>query len=236
MTPIGRGHCIIAAKGLIHGKSRLSAHLDPDSLYAFNRGNIERTVTAAKDFFGREQCVVVSPCELTCAVVRKMGVRPLLQARNDGLNAGAQLARDHLRGLHARTLTVLPVDLPYVSNSALRAVLGMSMGPDQAVIVPDTASEGTNLLSFPADAELEFRFGLGSFASHLQQLSHAPLRVHVAKSSVLQVDIDTIEQLQRVQNGEWQAQGFIPVAVSPRNQPRGNHEHIPFHERIPFAT
>jgi 2-phospho-L-lactate guanylyltransferase len=197
-----RGHAIIPAKGLIHGKSRLAAHLDPQSLYGVNLGNLERTLRAAAEFFGAPRCVLVSPCQLTCATVRRMGFPVLFQERNDGLNAGLEFARACLRAAGARTLTVLPVDLAHVSNAALRAALGTWVVPGRAVIVPDSSMQGTNLLTVPADFPFEFSFGPGSFESHLAQLRRG-LKVHLAQPSSLQEDIDTIDQLLLLRGGNW---------------------------------
>lgn len=195
-----RGHVIVPAKGFLHGKSRLAAHLDAENLQALNLRNAERTLHAAAEFFGPARCVLVSPCPLTCGTVRRMGFRALFQEHNDGLNAGLELARACLRREGARTLTVLPVDLPCISNAALRAVLGLAIGPRLAAIVPDVALQGTNLLSAPADFPFSFRFGPASFGAHLAQL-RLGLEVHVAQPCALQLDLDTIEQLHLLRGG-----------------------------------
>jgi 2-phospho-L-lactate/phosphoenolpyruvate guanylyltransferase len=198
--PADRGYAIVPAKGLIDGKSRLAAHLEPEARYAFNLCNIERTLRAAAEFFGPNYCIFVSPCPLACATSRRMGIRALFQERRDGLNAGLALARDHLRAQRARRLTILPVDLPYISMAALHAALGSSIRPRHAAIVPDTCLQGTNLLSVPADLPFQFSFGPSSFDLHLIQLRRGSLDVHVGLSSSLREDIDTIDQLDRFQH------------------------------------
>lgn len=195
---LDRGHVIVPVKGLIHGKSRLAAHLSPDRVYLLNLANLDRTVRAAIAYFGPARCVFVSPCRLTCGTVRLMGLRALHQDLDDGLNAGVEYARAHLRLEGARTITVLPVDLAQVSSPALHSAIGEWTGKGLATVVPDTSAQGTNLLSMPADFDLVFAFGCGSFESHLRQLRAGGLDVRIAAPSALQEDIDTIEQLMRM--------------------------------------
>lgn len=219
-----RGHVVVVAKGLMDGKSRLASHLGSEARYAFNLRSLERTVRAAVEFFGQHQCTLVSPCLLTCGTARRMGVRVVFQERDDGLNRGLDLARDSVRAQGARTLTVLPVDLPYVSNATLRAALGMSIGPGLSAIVPDTALQGTNLLSIPADMPFEFQFGPSSFVLHLDQLRRRCVHVRVVQPSSLQEDIDTVEQLHRFISASTLQLASAPVPCQTQN----------FHDRRPL--
>ncbi|MDO9435934.1 hypothetical protein [Hydrogenophaga sp.] len=222
---LDRGHVIIPIKGLIRGKSRLAAHLPSMSVYLLNLANLDRTVRAAVEFFGPDRCVVVSPCKLTCDTVRLMGLRVLFQDLDDGLNAGVEYARAHVRAAGASTITVLPVDLAHVSAVTLQAALGRCMGPGLAAVVPDTDAQGTNLLSMPADFDLMFAFGCGSFESHLRQLRAGGLSVRVAEPCALQEDIDTIEQLRRVCDTSQDAVLSIPMChVAPYTKHRSHFE------------
>jgi 2-phospho-L-lactate/phosphoenolpyruvate guanylyltransferase len=180
---------IIPAKGLAAGKSRLMDVLLPSARQALNRAQLVRTVRAAAGAFGRCQTFVVSPCERVEEIVRTEGVGFIREPEPPGLNEGLETARAFLLGHGQTSLCVLPVDLPAVSEGALRELLCMRPA-GRALIVPDREGDGTNFLRLPPGCAIPFSYGLNSFAKHVRLLETAGWAPEIAMGTCLRDDLD----------------------------------------------
>lgn len=182
---------VIPAKGLAAGKSRLMDALLPSARHALNRAQLVLTVRAAAGAFGRRQTFVVSPCERVEEIVRAEGVGFIRESEPPGLNEGLETARDFLlgQGQGQASLCVLPVDLPAVSEGALRELLCLRP-VGRALIVPDREGDGTNFLRLPAGCAIPFSYGLGSFAKHVRLLEAAGWAPEIAMGTCLRDDLD----------------------------------------------
>ena len=101
-------------------------------------------------------------------------------AIDDGVDQITKLGIDHIVVSHA--------DLPRPHNLPLVARAGC------VTLVPDRRRDGTNVMSFPAQAPIPASYGAGSFRRHLAQaMALAPLgvAVEVRADPDLSLDLDT---------------------------------------------
>jgi len=184
-------YAIVPVKDLREAKSRLSSALDPEVRAELALRMMVRVLSALRGADVENVCVV-SPDEAVLDVASKSGVAPLMQD-DSGLNPALEQGRRLAVEAGASELLVLPADLPLLEPSDIRALLEKTGDCPPISISPDGEGSGTNaLLLRPPDA-LPFRFGLDSFAKHLQAAEERDLGVRVVERPGLAFDLDTVE-------------------------------------------
>ena len=105
----------------------------------------------------------------------------------------------------ARSLLVLPGDLPLLSVEALDELLmaadaGLvaAAGGPLVAIVPSDAGGGTNALLLRPPDVIAPAFGPGSFEAHLRAAAAAGAAVQVVSDPSLGFDLDTPDDLERL--------------------------------------
>ena len=158
---------IIPVGTLASAKSRLGETLDAEERQDLVDRLLARTVSAALAVDGLHDVLVVSPDREVLGRASDLGARTLRQ-RSRGLNAGLREAREDVVAGGATALLVLPIDLPFVSADAIRALTdALSALPQPAVVlVPDRHGSGTNALALRAPDVIDFAFGRASRAAH----------------------------------------------------------------------
>ena len=128
---------IIPVANLEGAKTRLGETLDAEERHDLVTGLLARTVVTALAVAGLDDVLVVSPDREVLTRAAELGARTLRQ-RSRGLNAGLREGRDDATAGGADAILVLPIDLPFVSDEAIAAVLAPL--PD----APRTADAGTD--------------------------------------------------------------------------------------------
>lgn len=113
-----------------------------------------------------------------------------LRDPSPGLNPALEGARRLLAGYDA--VLVALGDLPELTSAEVSAFVDCLSSPG-AVLAPDEAEQGTNLLLVAPPPGLRFCFGPGSFQAHLAAAEG--LTTHVFRSPGTMRDLDTPEQL-----------------------------------------
>jgi 2-phospho-L-lactate guanylyltransferase len=187
---------VVPVKDLWGTKSRLKPILNPGARAGLTIYMMGRVVSAIRDA-GVENVCVVSPDPIVLDEVLKRGVTPLLQ-ESRGLNPALEEGRRWAMERGGSSLLILPADLPLLDPEDVRAVLDGIGEEDSIVIAPDGTRSGTNALMLrPADA-LPFSFGPGSYEAHLQAAQERGLAVRVCERPHLAFDLDTAEDLARL--------------------------------------
>lgn len=107
-----------------------------------------------------------------------------------GLNGAVDDAVDRVTSLGFDHLTVTHADLPLPD-----ALIGVAR-PGTVTFVPDRRSDGTNVMSFPAQAPVRASYGGGSFRRHLAQaMARDDVPVEVRFDPELSLDLDTVRDL-----------------------------------------
>jgi 2-phospho-L-lactate guanylyltransferase len=191
---------VVPVKDLWGTKSRLKPILDPGARAGLTIYMMGRVISALRETDVDEVCVV-SPDRIVLDEAEKRGASPLAQESrglNPALEEGRLRAMDH----GASSLLVLPADLPLLEAQDVRAVLESGVDAPSVVISPDGARAGTNaLLLHPPDA-LPFAFGPGSYQAHLHAARERGLDVRVCERPHLAFDLDTVEDLARLDKPE----------------------------------
>ncbi len=191
---------VVPVKDLLGTKSRLKPILNPGARAGLTLYMMGRVISALKEA-GVENVCVVSPDSIVLDEAGKRGAAPLLQ-ESRGLNPALEQGRRWAMERDASTLLVLPADLPLLDAGDVRAVLEGVGREGSVVISPDGAHAGTNaLLLRPPDA-MPFAFGPGSYEAHLRAARERGLEVRVRERPHLSFDLDTAEDLARLDEKE----------------------------------
>ena len=191
---------VVPVKDLWGTKSRLEPILNPGARAGLTLYMMGRVVSAIRGA-GVENVCVVSPDRIVLDEARKRGATPLLQ-ESRGLNPALEEGRRWVTERGGSSLLVLPADLPLLDPGDVRAVLDRIGEEDSIVISPDGGRTGTNaLLLRPPDA-LPFNFGPGSYEAHLRATRERGLDFRVCERPHLAFDLDTAEDLARLDEKE----------------------------------
>jgi len=157
---------------------------------------LQRVLKVAREV--TDDVVVISPSRALGEIVEPSGARLVVQ-RGMGLNEGLEQARFDALVDDIETLIVLHGDLPNVQAADIELLAGaLPDGDAPAVaIAPDRAGTGTNGLVLRPPGVIRFRFGVGSFAAHLEEVEAAGVPLVAVNRSGLAFDLDTPEDLAR---------------------------------------
>ena len=191
---------VVPVKDLLGTKSRLKPILNAGARAGLTLYMMGRVISALREA-GVENVCVVSPDRVVLGEARERGAEPLLQ-ESLGLNPALEEGRRWAVDRGASSLLVLPADLPLLEAGDVGAVLEGVGQEDSVVISPDASHAGTNaLLLRPPDA-LPFAFGPGSYEAHLRSARERGLEVRVRERPHLSFDLDTAEDLARLDERE----------------------------------
>jgi 2-phospho-L-lactate guanylyltransferase len=201
---LSRLHVVVPVRTVGGGKSRLGHALDPEERADLILGMLRRELSVISDWGGSEAVHVVTPDATLVPIVRFDGARAILQT-DDGLNEGLALAQRRVVDAGATAVLVLPGDLPLVSSEALErirdaadAAIAAGSGRPIVVLVPADARGGTNgLLLSPPDV-IAPCFGPSSLERHMRAAAAADASVQVVVEPTLAFDLDTPEDLRRL--------------------------------------
>jgi 2-phospho-L-lactate guanylyltransferase len=184
---------IIPVRGIAEGKSRLAGVLDTTARARLNRQLLEHTLRTVAGWHGElDHCTVVSACRETLAIAERLGAIPVDEgSETGGLNAAVKRGAAYAGGRGARTILVLPCDLPYLSAAALDAMVEAAVSERHLVIAPDQQGNGTNALLAVALEATDFRFGEGSCAAHVALAAERGWQVALCRHPELEFDLDT---------------------------------------------
>lgn len=183
-------------RGLDAAKTRLAPSLDPSERVMLASQLLQRVLRVAREV--TDDVVVISPSRPLAEIVEASGCRLSVQ-RGMGLNEGLDQARSDALMEGIETLVILHGDLPNLRAEDIRtlcAALPEGDAPGVA-IAPDRAGTGTNGLALRPPGVIGFRFGVGSFAAHAEEVERAGVPAVAVNRSGLAFDLDTPEDLAR---------------------------------------
>ncbi|MEY3691366.1 MAG: 2-phospho-L-lactate guanylyltransferase [Actinomycetota bacterium] len=175
---------VVPVKSFAAAKGRLAGVLDADARAALARRCAEQVVASGAPW----PVYVVCDDEPTRSWAVSVGARPVRQD-SPGLNAAVACGVTAARNDGATHVVVSHADLPLVTTYSHLVHAG------EIVLVPDRHRDGTNVLSMPVDARLEFRYGPGSLAAHLAAAAATGLPHRIIEDAQLGLDLDTLDDL-----------------------------------------
>jgi 2-phospho-L-lactate/phosphoenolpyruvate guanylyltransferase len=191
-------YAIIPVKPLNRAKSRLARALKAPTRAALVRSIFSRTLDVITQVERIDGVIVVSR-DLTIQELARQRSAIALAEAESGLNPAITQAAQWAAHHHARSVIVIPVDLPLITAADLDAVIDRAVEERCIVIAPDRHEDGTNvLLVCPPDA-IQFAYGASSFNVHRAQAIERGLIVHEYRSLTAAFDIDVPDDLELYQ-------------------------------------
>jgi 2-phospho-L-lactate guanylyltransferase len=211
-------HVVLPLRTVSGGKARLGEALDAEEREELVLGLLLHTLAVLARWPTCERVHLVSPDPLVRSLV--LGVATPVEVHrqhgeglNDGLRIGIAAARD----AGAASVLVLPADLPGLSVTALDelvlaadAAMTAAAGGPLVAVAPSDARSGTNALLLRPPDVIAPAFGSDSFESHLREAEAVGAAVQIVAGSALGFDLDTPEDLERLEPArlrELMAQG-----------------------------
>lgn len=187
---------IVPHRGLEAAKTRLAPSLSPDERMFLASQLLQRVLKVVREV--SDDVVVITPSRALREIVEPSGARLAVQ-RGMGLNAGLDQARLEALIDDVDTLIVLHGDLPNLQASEVQELMQAlpADGSPGVAIAPDRAGTGTNALVLRPPGVINFRFGSGSFARHLEEVERAGVPLVAVNRAGLAFDLDTPEDLAR---------------------------------------
>ena len=185
-------YALIPAKDLAQAKARLADVLPAGDRRALAVAMFRDVLAAAIACQAIDGVAVVSRDAEVLSIAEATGAEALAEPGN--LNEALTSAAEQLAARGVEQLVVLAADLPLADAEAIEQV---ALAGADVALVP-SRDGGTNALLIPLSA-IAFQFGADSAARHLasaQQAGLRPLRLDVPS---LALDIDTPDDLQRLQ-------------------------------------
>jgi 2-phospho-L-lactate guanylyltransferase len=188
------------------GKARLGGALDAEEREELVLGMLVNTLSVLGAWRACRRIHVVSPDPLVDVITRRAQVDVSIHRQaGEGLNEGIQLGVSAARSEGAASLLVLPGDLPHLTADALDALvmaadaaMTAAAGGPLVAIAPSDARSGTNALLLRPPQVIPPLFGVGSFEAHLRAAAAAGAAVQVVSDAVLGFDLDTPDDLERL--------------------------------------
>lgn len=180
---------IIPVKPLKNAKSRLASVLLPEERYDLAQAMLRHVLSVATAIQNVTGVLVISRDAKALAIARELGAKTLLEGTVSNLNPALMRATMVVKTWRADAVLILPADLPFVSVEDVRAII--DMGQDRSIVIAtDRGLDGTNALLVRPPGALEYEYGAGSFARHVEQAEGVGMRVLRYQSEQLSLDID----------------------------------------------
>lgn len=206
-------------------KSRLRPSLDDSNRRGLVLWLAHQVCDALSESGVIDRIGIVSPDPLALAPFAPWGPyaprQPvtLLRTEGGGLNEDLEQGRRWALEEGASQLLVILADLPFFSAVEAREIVQRaraSRATPYALLAPDRAEQGTNvLLLHPADA-LPFAFGVESLSRHTALARERGIEPELYRSAATSFDVDTPADVQ-----ELIAQGAWRPAAWPATDPQG---------------
>jgi len=186
---------LLPVKAFHDAKQRLGALLTAEERAELARVMFEHALDVLLRAPGLDRVVVASSEAAVLQHAAGRGALTLPETTQNGHSASADWAARRCMEMGARTLLMVPIDVPLLTVDDIQAVLaaGTALAAPSLVIVPSADGTGTNaLLRTPPDV-IQSRFGPGSFRLHLEQAAAREASVAVVRPEGLVFDVDTPE-------------------------------------------
>jgi 2-phospho-L-lactate/phosphoenolpyruvate guanylyltransferase len=206
---------LVPVKALNVAKSRLAAYLSwqqRESLVLDMLHHVLQILLASCLF---ERVSVVSPDTRVLENAQFWGAQPLKEERH-GHNFALQAAAMREQAAGATAILTISADLPLLCICDIQGMIEQSR-QHAVVLAPSQDGTGTNAILMHPPLALPYLFGLNSRQRFQQAARQQKLSSTVYTSIGLAMDIDTIDDLQRLRDKPGRREGE-------RNSYRSSHE------------
>ncbi len=210
---------VVPMKPLSRAKSRLAGSLSEAQQSTLVRGMLARVLAALREAGSIERTFVLTADADLAEFAATYGAEHIPETRVDGLNAAVKNAADHVEGLGARAMLVLPGDVPLVSAAEIDAFVSCAPGHGVA-LVPAHDGEGTNAMLLAPPGILEPSFGQASFERHTKAAKGSGIDPVVRAFEGISRDIDDIDDLKwlAARTSDRPEFGFVRESIQPKGR------------------
>lgn len=187
---------IVPVKPLNHGKSRLSSVLSSEEREQLNKYLLTNTLSVLNSISEIEQVLVISRDSEAISIAREAGARTVMESGAPQLNLALARATIIAKTYSTRSVLILPIDLPLITQEDIHRLLEKAYDPPVVVIAPDRKHKGTNALLVNPAGLIEYEFGPDSFQKHCERARAAGARLEVVELSSIALDLDQPEDLE----------------------------------------
>jgi 2-phospho-L-lactate guanylyltransferase len=181
---------IVPVKPFNHAKSRLATVLSAREREALSRSLLEHTLGVLAEVPEIERVLVVSRDTEALTLARGRGAHTVTESGAPELNSALTRATQAAISFGARTILVLPIDLPLLRASDIKRLLELD-GQERAVVIsPDRREVGTNALVVRPPLLMDYAFGPDSCRVHAERAAAAGAQVHVCRLPGTGLDVD----------------------------------------------
>lgn len=191
-----RTRVVVPVKGLATAKSRLAGVMTEAERARLVLAMLRAVLGGVTQVEGLDPPLVVTSDPAVEREARACGAGVLIEAESCGLNAAMNLAAGHLERSGYGTLFYLPADVPLVKSGEIARLHALHRTNRAAVtLVPSNDGSGTNALLVTPPRAMDFRFGPGSFAAHLEEARSRKLACQELSLEGIGHDIDGPQDL-----------------------------------------
>ncbi len=188
---------IIPVKNLSNAKSSLSKALDPEQRQRLALAMLADVINVARQSSSVSGAAVVSPDEKVIDFARENGATGVAEPGLD-LNGALKMAIEHVVDLGAKSVLIIPGDLPLLKSADIENIATMATAQRDVVISPSKAN-GTNALLLRPPDVINLRFGGESFPLHIKEAVQAGVKPRIYRSQTVAIDIDELEDLIKIE-------------------------------------
>jgi len=188
-------YAVVPVKKLGSSKRRLSAVFTPQERRLLTLAMLEDVLDALKASMVDETVVVGEDAQVR-QVAEKLGAS-YLSATKDGLNAAIEDATAWCAQRNARSVLVLPADIPLLTAKDVNRIAQLGVG-NRAVVLSPSSNWGTNALYRCPPKLIPACFGPKSFLEHIREAYRRGVSVRLHFSAGLAMDIDSAEDLKKL--------------------------------------
>ena len=184
---------ILPVKARANAKQRLAQMLTPAQREELARLLYEEMLEKIAAARGIDRVVVATSDADAADYASRRGVLVFEEQKQHSHSHSADLAARRAMSLGARTVLLLPIDVPLATAAEIES-LAASARPG-VIIVPSADGTGTNALVRTPPHAIESRFGRDSFRAHLEQARGRGIDAVVMRPPGLVFDVDTPEDV-----------------------------------------
>ena len=187
-------YVIIPVKRLLESKSRLSLTLSLEERIKLTLHMLQDVVEAVKSSRKANETIVLGSDKEVEGVSKAFKAR-FIKDLEDELNKSINFSTNLCIKEGAKTLLIIPADLPMLTAKDVDAILPEEADGPLVAIAPSRNGKGTNALLRRPPNIIPTRYGANSFQQHLAEacLRNAPVKIY--KSIKVGLDIDSWEDI-----------------------------------------
>jgi 2-phospho-L-lactate/phosphoenolpyruvate guanylyltransferase len=187
---------VVPVKNLADSKMRLSQVLSPHERRQLTLAMVEDVLAAVNASVVNAAVVTGEDAEVE-AVAKRFGA-DYLPANGLRLNPAINLATEWCIGRNARSVLVVPADIPLLTPKNVDRILDLGGHGGKAVVLSPSQNWGTNAIYQNPAGLVPACFGAKSFVRHIQEAlrRHASARLYFSEEIAL--DIDSAGDLKRL--------------------------------------